>query len=148
MSIDFYTYNLIFRRASFPSYSKFRVNKFELTMLCQLNGFLRFKNVVIVSKTELFDVITNNGTEKAKMAGYYTGLLTKGMIGEYEYISQPGSTSVGLSDLGVSVLKQFEHELRLLADRYRCSPLRVGVDTAAPTPASAPRHTPKQQSAA
>lgn len=147
MSIDFYTYNLIFRRASFPSYSRFRVNKFELTLLCQLNGFLRFKNAVIVSKVELFDVVTNNGTEKAKMAGYYMGLLNKGMIGEYEYISQPGSTSVGLSDLGVNVLRQFEQELRKLSDRYKCSPLRVGVDTPAPTLQNAPRHTPKQSAA-
>lgn len=147
MLLDFYTYNLIFRRASFPSYSKFRVNKFELTLLCQLNGFLRYKNIVIASKTELFDTITNNGTEKAKMAGYYTGLLTKGMIGEYEYISQPGSTSVGLSDLGVNVLKQFEQELIQLSERYKCSPLRVGVVTSAPTKANAPRHNPKQTAA-
>lgn len=113
------------RRASFCCYQKFSVNKMELWLLCALNAYLNFKGVTIVSKLDFFRQVTANPREKAKMQGYYQGLVTKGCVGVYEYIQQPGSESVGISELGAKVLSTYDESLQFYADKFKRHPHRL-----------------------
>lgn len=116
--MDKLQYEFIFRRASYTCYLKFRVNKFELKLLMALVHFLRYKGRNVVARSEFFNHITNNVRERAKMQGYYAGLLDKKIIGTFEYIAIPGSECVGISELGLSVLAELQRELNRLSAQY------------------------------
>lgn len=115
---DFHAYELIKRKSAYPLYTKFGINRFELSFLCQLSGYLRHLNKQIVSKEEMFSAITGNVNEFRKMEGYLKGCRDKGFIGSYEYISRPGSLSLGITDLGLKVLEMFNNELQNYKKRY------------------------------
>lgn len=119
MCIDYKTVFFVYRRSSYPVYLKFKINKFELQMLCMLSAFLLHRGKNIVSKAEFFDTMTNNSRERIKIEGYLHGCIDKKFVGCYEYISHPGSLSVGLSDLGISVIKSFEEDLKKMVDKYQ-----------------------------
>lgn len=106
MQVDIHLYDGLCRRAAFPIYKRFKVNRFELWMLSALVGFLASREMSIASKAEFFGFLTGNWN-KSKLEGYYHGLLGKGLIGQYEYVTRPGSKSVGLSDFGVVVIRQY-----------------------------------------
>lgn len=116
---DFHAYELIKRKSAYRIYCKFGINRFELTFLVQLSGYLRHINRQIVSKDEIFSAITGNTKEFRKMEGYLKGCRDKQFIGSYEYISRPGSLSLGITDLGLKVLEVFNGELRLFLERYK-----------------------------
>jgi hypothetical protein len=137
MQVDDDQYDFLYRRSTYPLWLKFRINKMEFRLLKQLNWYLKYKNTTVTSKQEFFDTITNNQHEKRLMEGYLKGLTEKKFIGAYEYIKTPGSLSIGLSDLGVNVLKSFKQHYDLLAEKYHISPFRL--DQVNPSFTSKPR---------
>lgn len=128
MLIDDDQYDMLYRRASYPVWLKFGINKAELRMLKQLSWYLKHRNATVVGFGAFCDVVTNNSVERVKMNGYLRGLMEKKFVGSYSYISNPGSLSVGLSDLGVEVLNCFREDLIKLRDKYPCSPYRLDQD--------------------
>jgi hypothetical protein len=121
---NYYTYELVRRRAAFPLLQRYCINRYELWLLVQLAGYLQHLNKSIISKGQLFDTITGNKREQAKMNGYYTGLVNKRFVGTFEYISRPGTESVGISDLGASVLAEYERYSAELMHKFEVSELR------------------------
>ena len=117
MKLDMHTYELVRRRAAYPILLKYRVNRYELWLLCQMAGFLKHKGKPIVSRAIFFKSVTGNHTEKKKMSGYYIGLLTKKMVGAFEWVAKPGSECFGISELGAHVLGEYEKHLATLIDR-------------------------------
>jgi hypothetical protein len=76
-------------------------------MLSALCGYLSYRGATIVSKIDFFCFLSGNWNERKKQEGYFHGLLNKGFIGQYEYISKPGSQSIGLSDRGVRAMRDY-----------------------------------------
>lgn len=107
MFVDIHLYNALARRSAFPIYQKYGINRFELWMLSALCGYLSYRGLTIVSKIEFFKFLSGNWNERKKQEGYFHGLLNKHFIGQYEYILKPGSQSIGLSDLGVRVMRDY-----------------------------------------
>lgn len=125
MQTDHRQFNFIYKRASYEVYKKFRINKLELWLLTSLEWFLINKNKTVISRDDFFENITGNSREKAKMRGYYQGLVTGKFIGCYEYISSPGSLSIGLSDLGHNVLRCYDQAIGVFMEKYPRSPYRL-----------------------
>lgn len=121
---NYYTYELVRRRSAFPLLQRYCINRYELWLLVQLAGFMQFYNKSIVSKGLFFDTVTANMREQAKMRGYYTGLVDKRFVGTFEYISRPGSESVGISDLGARVLAEYEHYVTELMNKFKVNEAR------------------------
>lgn len=121
MCFDVQIYEYIKHKASFPLYAKFKINRFELTFLMQLSAILRHYNKQIINKDDLFSGITGNVKEFRKFEGYLKGCRDKGFIGSYEYISKPGSLSLGISDLGLSVLRMYNREIEQRVELWRAS---------------------------
>ncbi len=125
MLIDHGLYCFIYKRASFEAYKKFKINKLELWLLCALSSYLQYKNAVVIGKDTFFTEMTGNGREQLKMEGPMLGLIKKGFVGSFEYVRVPGSTSVGLSDLGISTLRCYDEALQVFADKFAQSPYRI-----------------------
>lgn len=117
--LDQQTYDLISRRAAYPIYLRYKVNRFELWLLSALSGYLDYEGQDICSKGEFFRNITGHARDYPKFEGYYQGLLRLQLIGTYEYISKPGSLSIGLSQLGAKVLEDYKASVKELHARYR-----------------------------
>jgi hypothetical protein len=96
-----------FQRASGKTYQRFNINTFELDMLCMLVAHCARHGKYIVSKHHFFSEMTGNGRRKAKYEGYLLGLRNAGYVGSYEYTGYAGSLSIGVSQLGWTVLKYF-----------------------------------------
>lgn len=121
---NYYTYELVRRRGAYPLLQRYCINRYELWLLVQLAGFMQYYNKSIVSKGLFFDTVTGNMREQAKMNGYYTGLVNKRFVGTFEYISRPGSESVGISDLGAIVLADYERCVTDLMHKFEANELR------------------------
>jgi hypothetical protein len=120
MSFEEYcTYELIKRRAAFGVYMKFNINRFELSYLLQLCAFLQFHDKQVIGKTTFERQVTSNSREKAKMQGYLKGNLDKGFIGTFEYKSKPGTTSLGITDLGIAVIKKNMQDIAIYMERFK-----------------------------
>jgi len=113
-----FTLLFIQRRASHPIYLKFGINRFELLFLVQVQAYLSHIDKEVISKEVLFETISRNGRELPKMQGYYTGCLNKGLIATYEYILRPNSLSLGITELGASVLIMYSNELKNFAIKF------------------------------
>lgn len=118
MLIDDAQRDFIFKRASYEVYKRFKVNKFELWLLNSLSWYLQHVEQTIVSRNHFFDTITGNSRELRKMEGYFQGLLRLKCIGTFEYISCPGSLSLGISDLGLEVLRHYKTALAQFSNKY------------------------------
>lgn len=128
MLVDNHLYDLVSRRAAYPCWLKYGINKMELKMLGQLSSYLKFRNSTVVGKHDFFDTVTNNSREKVRMEGYLSGLIKGRFIGCYEYVSSPDGLSLGLSDLGVQVLIDFDSDVQVLLEKYKPSPYRLDTD--------------------
>jgi|SRR5687768_14852085 len=118
MLLDYQAFLFSYRRASYGVYLKYGINKFELQFLLMLSGYLRCIGKQVIAKNEFFDTSTGNPREHRKMLGYLGGCLDKRFIGSYEYIKKPGSLSIGISNLGLSVISHFEKDLLKYMDRF------------------------------
>lgn len=75
------------------------------------------------------DTITGNSRELSKMRGYLEGLVRLKVIGSFEYVIKPDSFSIGLSDLGISVVKYKHACVKEFMDKYPKSPYRLLEDS-------------------
>ncbi len=125
MLIDYRQYNFIYKRASYEVYKQFRINKLELWLLTSLYWHLQYENRTVMAKSEWFGTITGNSREIRKMEGYFQGLIRLGCVGTFEYISSPGSVSVGLSDLGISILDFYDRALLKFQLKFPCHPYKL-----------------------
>jgi len=126
MLIDPCQHDFIYKKASFEVFKIFKINKQELWLLSCLNHYLGTIERNVVSRQAFLENITNNNREIRKMHGYCHGLLTKGFIGSYEYLRVPGSTAIGISDLGVKALESYLKALELVSEKYPMSKNRIG----------------------
>jgi hypothetical protein len=117
--------NFMNRRAMYSSYRKFGINKLELNLLSCLYAILMNRNITVISRAELFSTITQNKREHARMLGAFSGLVRLQAIGTYEYVSSPGNISIGLSDLGYSMLMEYESSMKDLLGRFSPHPNRL-----------------------
>lgn len=92
---------------------------------------LKHRNRTVIAKMEWFGTITGNVRERRKMEGYFQGLMRLGLVGTFEYVSSPGSVSVGLSDTGIAVLRLYETAIIKFTEQFACSPYKL--DEFAPT---------------
>lgn len=112
----------IYRRVSYPLYMRYRINKFELRFLIAFDGYCGRFGKTLVSARAFIDFMTRNIKEKRKLTGFMHGCLTGGFLGAYEYICQPGSLSLGISDLGFKVLREYQEEKNKMLARYPIEP--------------------------
>ena len=105
-------------KAWFAAYKKYRINKLELWVLKCLAHSCERKQAEIINQTHFIDSITSNPKMKMKINGALIGLDSKGFIGSFEYIRNPGSLSIGLSDLAHKFLAEHVQVRALLADRF------------------------------
>jgi hypothetical protein len=124
--MDVSQYEFVYRRASFQVYKKYNINKLELSTLLAFSWFLRHRNRQIIGELETLEQLTGNSREQWKLRAPFEGLLKKGFIGSYEYISSPNSKSYGLSDLGVNTLIEFDKVLTDFQEKFKESPYRIG----------------------
>jgi len=75
MLVDHRQFNYIYKRASYEVFKRFNINKQELWLLTALEWQLMVSNKTVIARSILFDTITGNSREQAKMSGYYNGLL-------------------------------------------------------------------------
>lgn len=109
-------------RASYPVYLAFGLNKSECWTLFQLSGYLKACAREVVSRKLFLESLSGNHRMKVKTLGFYYGLIDKGMLGTYEYISRPGSLCVGITDLGYKALEMYERELERLRAKQKTPP--------------------------
>jgi hypothetical protein len=102
-------------------YQRFGLNRWEVWMLVSLAGYLSSLGRQIIGKTDFFEHLSNNYRIKAKFPGYFAGLQKHKCIGTFEYISKPGSESVGLSDYGVTIVEAYFEEMERLFAIYGVS---------------------------
>lgn len=114
------------QRASGNLYPLFRINRYELELLCSLSIHLAVKGRQVSSKITFFDSLTGNTRRKAKYDGYLLGLTSKGFINRYELRNQPGTLSLGITPLGWSVINRYLDSLEGLICAH---PQKSGIDT-------------------
>lgn len=131
MLVDIHLYNALARRAAYPIYLRYTINRFELWMLSSLHGYLSHRGMTIVSKIEFFKFLSGNWRERRKQEGYFHGLLKKGLIGQYEYVRVVGSQSIGFSDHGVRVMRDYLSSVEEFMIKYR-NKQQIEIAAAAP----------------
>ncbi len=99
------------QRAMGKVYERFRVNNYELSLLCALVGQSGCLDSYIHSKRDFFDSVTGNRKRKVKMEGFLWGLRNKGMVGSYEWAGNPETLSIGVSQLGWKVVQYYADQL-------------------------------------
>jgi hypothetical protein len=105
-------------RASYPIYQEFGVNVDELWFLSSLYTYQLTLSRSAVSRRDFYDWLSQNMKRHYKFDGYLHGLQTKELIGTYEFVSSPGSKIIGISDLGLAVLRRHGEVLTELLSRY------------------------------
>lgn len=108
----------LWQRASFPIYKQFGVNASELWFLRQVYFACRYRGTATVAKTDLYRELSGNRKRWRKYNGCLFGLLEKKLLGSYEYIPVPGSQAIGLSDLGLSVIRMHNEAFVAISAKY------------------------------
>lgn len=113
-------FELLKLRCSYRVTMKFRgLNRYELLTLLQVEDYCRKQGREVVGKKQFIDFTSGNYRNRQRTWGYLEGLLNKGFLGSYEYVSKPGSACIGISDLGNSALDQLFIEFMAL-HRAQC----------------------------
>jgi hypothetical protein len=119
--IDPCLFALLNRRAQYPCWIKFGINKAELSCLSALQGYLKARHKSVISWLVFKRAITSNSKEQAKMEGYLKGLIRLKVVELYEYKRKPGSYCLGISPLGLAVLDHYRRSLANLQDKFIAS---------------------------
>ena len=82
------------------------LNRYELLTLLMLDNYTRKRGKEIVSRHNFLDSISGNYKNRQKVYGYCEGLLNKGFLGSFEYVSSPGSVCIGISETGFAAIDQ------------------------------------------
>jgi len=130
MQLDITTWHLVRFRAFSLACKKFECNNLELMMLCAIYGLLRHENKTVTGLRDCIDTMTRNTRQKQKLYGAFTGLVRLKLVGCYEYVSNPGSLSVGLSELGYACIQQYYKSCEELCEKYKKHPDRLeGIES-------------------
>jgi hypothetical protein len=107
------------RDSMFKSYG---INRSEMWILCSLEAYLITHGCVLVSQQLFIDYLNGTFKTKRKFRGYVEGLHRLECIKSFEYIRNPGSLSIGITDFGFTVLNAYYSQMSALFDRYRHIP--------------------------
>lgn len=118
MVIDIDHAQFLWQRSSYPVWKQFRVNSRELWFLRALYFSLRFHGRAAVSRTNFLRELTGNRKRWGYYEGYRRGLVDKKMVAVYEYIRRPGSESLGITDLGLAVIRFHDGAMQDLLKQY------------------------------
>lgn len=99
-------------------------------MLGMIGFYLQLKGRPVVGRFAIFDAITANSKEQARMFGMCKGLHEREFIKHYEYKKKPGSLGIGLTPLGIRVLEAFDKVLLEMAEAGPLAGKHVTGDTA------------------
>lgn len=113
------SYELLKGRSSTKVWQTFKVNRWELQVLIQLKSYSVITGRLIFARTDFIQFMTRSKRDKTKIFGALCGLLSKKLIGMFEYISIPGSQSIGISDLGHKVIDVFYDQFSALKRQQR-----------------------------
>lgn len=105
-----YVLSLFERRAANKVYQTFRVNRFELNLTMAMVCALGLVGRKSISKKELFDFVSGSIKAKAKMEGYWSGMVRTGMVKPVTLRNGQGSWV--LTRLAVKCIETFEIELK------------------------------------
>ncbi len=111
MGMNIFTMSMVERRAAAQIAYKYRLNRFELWMLCGLVAVLSLEGRKAISQRECFDRITASLKARFHMSGYWAGLRKKGCLVEYKRAQYPLATSYGVSRLGWQICQLYEAEM-------------------------------------
>jgi len=125
MNCSVHTLNLIHYRASKNCWKKHGINRHEMKVLSALYGLLCSMNRTVIGKVDFVKQISCNYKEKNRIHGGLKGLIEKGMLGTYEYVAQPESECVGLSELGYAAIVEYEQSVLKLNERFKPHALRL-----------------------
>jgi len=134
--VDIFRMSMFERRAAKVVTYQYRVNRYELWMLCGLTCVLALQGRKAISRDECFDLITANLRIRAKMRGYWHGLIEKGCLVEFKRVQYPLASSYGVTKLGWAVCQVYEKEMQRLESKYpkgkRIRPEDVVINGVAP----------------
>lgn len=134
--MNVFTLSMTERRAAKVVTYQYRINRFELWMLCGLVAVLSLLGRRAISRDECFDLITANLRYRSKMRGYWFGLIEKGCLVEFKRPQYPNGKSYGVTRLGWAVCQVYEKELIRLEAKYpkakRLKPEEIVIDGEAP----------------
>lgn len=87
-------------------YKKFRINRYELHMLCCLQTVLSLKSRKAIAVQGMFEWIGFSYKMRQKSWGYIIGLINKGCVHRLNYKMQPTKpgNSIALTEFGAIVL--------------------------------------------
>lgn len=116
--LSYFRSRMLHQRASGKIYQRYKINTFELDLLCQLCAFCSAYGHMIVSKLVFFKTLTGNTRRLIKYEGYLLGLRNRGMVGSYEYVGRNNSLCIGISQLGWKALNDYWKACDELKERY------------------------------
>jgi hypothetical protein len=119
---DFFYMQTAERRASRSVWERWRVNRYELNVLCALATFCQVHGRKIVGSEQLWKWLGLNYQMKKKCESYAYGLRKKGIIHRFSY-RRPDGKCLGMTAYGVSILESFWREVAKIeaSDRGRLS---------------------------
>lgn len=106
------------KKAAGRMWKRYKVNRFELNILCALSSYLQLKGKQITSKKIFTDWLGFSYRMEHKTNGYFFGLIRKGLITRLAYRRTAGN-SLALSPFGVRVLEEFYAEVEAIDQATR-----------------------------
>lgn len=114
---DFFYLGSIEFRASKPILTKFKVNRFELNMLCSLSAYLQLNSKKAVGRKVLTDWLGLSYVLEKKAWAYLQGLIDKGAIHQLTHRTKQFGHSLALSPFGANILAMYWAEIQRLEQR-------------------------------
>ena len=135
-AVDIFRLSQFERRAAKVVTFQYRVNRYELWMLCGMVSALSLSGRKAISRDECFNLITANLRARIKMRGYWHGLIEKGCLVEFKRVQYPLASSWGVTPLGWRICQVYENEMKKLEARYpkskRIRPEEIVIHEEAP----------------
>jgi hypothetical protein len=120
---QFYFLSYAEQRAARLIYRKYKVNRFELVLLCGIFTFLQLNGKRTVGRGPLFEWLGCSSSVKYKSHGYLHGLIKRGAVHNLAYKKQlsRGGSSYAISAFGWMVIDEYYQEVeridRITRDR-------------------------------
>jgi hypothetical protein len=106
------------KRAAKKVYRLFGCNKLEMDFLLCVAAAMNCNDQAIIRVSEIVDKLTARKPEKTRLQQHCFHCVRKGFLGSYEYVSNPGSKSVGFTPLGIECLKAYMNALSELSGKF------------------------------
>lgn len=119
----FFMFSLFERRAANKVYQTFRVNRFELWLLFAMVAVLGLHGKKSTSKRQIFDTVTGHTVAKRKMEGFWSGLVSKGLVMSVTLKNRLEGWV--LTPLAVKCIGTFEVEIKRLEAAEKARQIKV-----------------------